>query len=523
MNDRLALLHLALLALTLLALILRVWSLGAFSVTHDEAYGLWIATRSLAPTGVLPAAARDVHPPLYYLLLHFWLALGPSKDVWARLPSVLLGVALVPALYALGRRLWNVRAGLVAALLAALSPLAVAQAREARMYPLAVLLLTLAAYALLRATKDDSRQTKSAPLCWWAAYTVLSVLALYTHYYAGFVLVAFTCYVLRVAYSMPHQTKHETRNTFYALLSALAIATLYLPWLPALADQFSRVRADFWIPPPSPEGVGKVAQTLSFFAITPRPPTATPVDLAVKVVGAACVAVALLVVCAASLLSGCINQPGGVEALAGNRLKARPEHVLRGSGWLPALWLAVPLLLAIAVSLVGPSVFEPRYFAVCLPAFVLLVARGVVALPGRVLKATLLTGLVIASLASLHTLTTFPAYRSPDTRSAAAWLRAYAAPADLVVHTSQVSLRPIVWYNGDDAAGVLIDDAVLQPGPGLAAASRVLLVVPYDVRLAAGPRRADATAAEWAAQHDLWDLRTVARFWGIHIYEWANG
>jgi hypothetical protein len=67
---------------------------------------------------------------------------------------------------------------------------------------------------------------------------------------------------------------------------------------------------------------------------------------------------------------------------------------------------------------------------------------------------------------------------------------------------------------------VLSDDPAFPDR--LASATRVLLVVPYDVRLADGPRQADTLAAEWVAQHGLWDLRTVARFWGVHIYEWTN-
>ncbi|MBU0492727.1 MAG: glycosyltransferase family 39 protein [Chloroflexi bacterium] len=474
--------RLLLLLVILLALALRAGGLGAWSVTHDDAYGLWVATQPLSD--VLPAIVRDVHPPLYYLLLHGWLALGPHSDMWARLPSVLAGAALVPVMYALGRWLWDRRTGLAAALLATLSSLAVAQAREARMYPLVVLLLALAAYALLRATRERRAR-------WWVAYVILAVLALYAHYYAALVLIAFAFYVLRITWS-------RSRNTLYALGSTLAITIFLMPWLPALLDQIGRVRAGFWIPPPSLAAVGRVAQTLAFYAVTPRPATATPADFAVKVVGAGCV-VALLAVLVA-----------GSRRLAGGGY-GRPV-------WLPVLWLIVPVALAYAVSLAGPSVFEPRYFAVCLPAFWLLVARGVTALPGRALRSVVLAGLVLASLASLVILFTYPAYRPPDTRAAAAWLWERTDPGDLVVHASQFSLRPVVWYNGDGNAGVLVDDPALPAQ--LAAASNVRLVVPYDVRVADGPRQADAIAAECAAQHGLWDLRTVARFWGVHIYSY---
>ncbi len=503
---------LALGALTGLALILRAWGLGAPSVTHDEAYGLWVATRPLAE--VLPATAHDVHPPLYYLLLHAWLALGPHSDTWARLPSALMGTALVPLMYALGRRLWDTGTGLVAALLATLSPLAVAQAREARMYPPVTLLLALAAYALLHTVAGRR-------LRWWAASVFLSLLALYTHYYAVFVLVAFLTYCI-----FPfHNTKLVSRFTLYACLLSIASCLLfYSPWLPMLFDQLSRVRAGFWIPPPSPQEVGKVAQALAFYAVTPRPPTATPEDLAVKVVGAGCVVVALLIALIydhrpQTVTGGFVQSDPGADA--------GEQSVTGGRGcavWLPTLWLIIPVALAYVVSLVGPSVFEPRYFAVCLPAFWLLVARGTLAWPGRALKMTLLTGLLVAALASLYTLFTYPACQPPDTRSAAAWLRERHAPAALVIHTSQFSLRPIVWYNGDDKAGVLADDPAIPARlDSLVTASRFRLVVHYDVRRADGPRQADANAAAWAASHGLWNLRTVARFWGIHVYEWANG
>jgi uncharacterized membrane protein len=43
--------------------------------------------------------------PLYYFLLHFWLFFGKSEFM-LRLPSAVLSVATVPALYSLGKRLF---------------------------------------------------------------------------------------------------------------------------------------------------------------------------------------------------------------------------------------------------------------------------------------------------------------------------------------------------------------------------------------------------------------------------------
>ena len=103
----------------------------------------------------------DQHPPLYYILLHFWMKLGDNA-VTARSLSALTGALTIPAIYWLGRRLAGRDVGLLAALLLALSPFHVRFAQETRMYTLLTLNATLALLALA-CLLTDPRAAK-APL-----------------------------------------------------------------------------------------------------------------------------------------------------------------------------------------------------------------------------------------------------------------------------------------------------------------------------------------------------------------------
>src|SRR5262245_7571048 len=126
-------------ALCALALAVRLWGLGEPALWLDEAFS-WGDARQ--PFGLIVGARVDVHPPLYYGLLHLWMPLAGEGEYALRLPSALLAVLATPAAWVLGRRLGpgGAFAGGLAAGLVALSPVAVGYAREARMYALALAL-----------------------------------------------------------------------------------------------------------------------------------------------------------------------------------------------------------------------------------------------------------------------------------------------------------------------------------------------------------------------------------------------
>jgi uncharacterized membrane protein len=87
-------------------------------------------------------------------LLHGWMARSGDTAYYVRLLSVLFGVATIPVIYLIGKRLSSPVVGLAAAVLLAFSPFHIRFAQEARMYTLLTLNTAVALYALVRLLTD---------------------------------------------------------------------------------------------------------------------------------------------------------------------------------------------------------------------------------------------------------------------------------------------------------------------------------------------------------------------------------
>ena len=67
-----------LLAILLVGFGLRLYRLGAESLWYDETVSAFLAGQSAA--GLIAHTARDIHPPAYYLLLHYWTRLAGQTE-----------------------------------------------------------------------------------------------------------------------------------------------------------------------------------------------------------------------------------------------------------------------------------------------------------------------------------------------------------------------------------------------------------------------------------------------------------
>jgi mannosyltransferase len=212
----------ALLVATAVSVLLRTGGLHA-GFWIDEGIAVGIASHDL---GDIPALLRqDGSPPLYYLLLHEWLALFGSSEAAARSLSLVFAAIAVPVSWSAAAAIAGRRAGTVAAALAAGCPLFSYYAQEARMYTLVALLSLVATAAFVR----GHRATLAGAL----------VLLLYTHTWGVFLLAAMT-----VAWVV------QGRNARDGAVVAAAVALLYAPWLPSLAFQVLHTGAP-WSTSPS--------------------------------------------------------------------------------------------------------------------------------------------------------------------------------------------------------------------------------------------------------------------------------
>ena len=102
----------------LLAFGLRMVYLYSRPLWYDEAFAVLYASLSPAQmlygtvTPVEGAGAADVHPLLYYFLLHGWMELIGTSPFAARFFSVGLGMITVSLLWRLAARFFDRRTGL---------------------------------------------------------------------------------------------------------------------------------------------------------------------------------------------------------------------------------------------------------------------------------------------------------------------------------------------------------------------------------------------------------------------------
>jgi mannosyltransferase len=176
--------------LTVLAAALRFATLGVQSYHHDEIVtasrilrdGFWHAMDAVG--------FSESAPPLYYALAWLWTQVTGTGEVGLRSVSALAGVATVPVAFLLGAQLSGRRAGILAAALVAVNPMLVWYSQEARGYALFVLLTALSLLYFLRALDQGRRRD-------FVAWGIASALALATHYFAAFPIVAEALWLLR--------------------------------------------------------------------------------------------------------------------------------------------------------------------------------------------------------------------------------------------------------------------------------------------------------------------------------------
>lgn len=190
------------------------------SVWRDEAFSFFMARRSVFK--IILASANDFNPPLYYLLLHFWMYLAGHSDEALRFLSFLFHITGSYYAYLLGRKLSGKRQAFFLFLFYLINPMLLYFAFEMRMYSLYAALSMAAIYYFY--TKD------------WKKYLVSAVLGLYSHSYFVLLIVSLAFY---------NFVKRKSRKI---LLKTLLPIVFFLPWVPIMAIQFVKSK-ESWLYP----------------------------------------------------------------------------------------------------------------------------------------------------------------------------------------------------------------------------------------------------------------------------------
>jgi mannosyltransferase len=139
---------------TLIGVFLRVLFLAKNGMWLDETFSVWLANQSV-PDLLHWAARIDPHPPLYYLMLHYWMARYGDTPYYVRLLSALFGTITIPVIYLIGKRISGAMMGFTAAVFLALSLFNIYFGQETRMYTFLTFNAAVALYALVRLLTDS--------------------------------------------------------------------------------------------------------------------------------------------------------------------------------------------------------------------------------------------------------------------------------------------------------------------------------------------------------------------------------
>jgi uncharacterized membrane protein len=388
--------------LVALALVARLIGLDG-GLWVDEIYSLVRSFR--APLGtILTEFWGDNHHPFYAVLAHASRALFGEAPWAVRLPAMLMGVAAIPMLYALGTTVVRQREALLAALLLAVSYHHVWFSQNARGYSAIALVAIVTMWALLRGVATGQRR-------YFVLYGIAAGLGAYTHLTVVFVVVghALAALVFLAVPGMPVDRRALVRGGLVAFtLGAVVTLTLYAPMLGEVID--------FFLHRPSQlRGVS-----------TPRWAFVETIRVLVLGLGAG-----LALVGGTVLVAGIVVGASGVASLwSRNRLFV--------------LMLVGPCLVTVAGAALARGTMYPRFFFFAIGPAMLLAVRGAYAacgwLAGRTGRAAFgeplaTAGIVGVALLSAASLSFNDRYPKQDFEGAMRAVLAERGPGDAVVTT----------------------------------------------------------------------------------------
>jgi 4-amino-4-deoxy-L-arabinose transferase-like glycosyltransferase len=366
-----------------LALVLPHYATRPF--WFDELVSLEVA--GLSPRALVDYVSTvEANMALYHALLGAWLGIS-AGEAGVRALSIAFALLALPFLYALARRLYGRRAAAIAVLLMSVNVSYVGYARDARSYALTLLLVTASAFFLVRAL--DASHPRD-----WALYAATAALAVWAHLFAVLVVAAQLAWLL---------LERRGVRRRHAIVAVSALGALLLPLGLAILLGGQQPQLD-WLTRPGPQKLPGLFQWFLESRVT----------------------VVLYFLGGATAL---------LAALADRR--RNPSRRPRSESLL-LLWLLLPPAAGFVVSYASP-VYLYRYFLVCLPALVLLVAAGFARMRPVWLGVALVAVTVALSVRTVESCQPDCKIRHDDWEAAAAYLRARARPSDgIVVYPAQV-------------------------------------------------------------------------------------
>jgi mannosyltransferase len=411
-------------------LLLRFWTRSGLWL--DEALTVDVARQ---PLHDLPNALKhDGAPPLYYVLLHFWIRIfGQSNDAVRALSGV-IAVLTLPVAWLCGKRFGGRAVAWTTLVLLASAPFAVYYATEARMYALVILLTGLGFLALRRALEAPRPGNL-------VAVAIVTAALLYSQYWSLYLVgIVAAWLVVGIVRARRHGRPQEAR--WPALLAIAAGCLLFVPWLPTFLYQTKHTGTP-WAAPPN---FSAVINAVTGFTDNQGSTQSTGTNQG-----------RLLAIIYFAMLALALFGVGKSDRIVELDLRTRPRA--RGTTFV----VVGTLFAAIAGGILTASAFSPRYAAVVFLPLILLVALGTTTLLNPKVRVVLVAIAVAAGLvSSAQNVTT----QRTQANQIAAVINSQAQPGDVIGFCPD-QVGPAVYREIDDPSRYHMITFPRETGPAI--------------------------------------------------------
>lgn len=330
---------------------LRAYGLAAQSLWNDEGTSIALARTSLP--AIANAAAHDIHPPLYYFLLHFWIIAAGTSEYAVRYLSLFAGVLLIAVTFRIARLLFDQEVAVIATGLSVLSAFQVYYSQETRMYIWVTFWGAVSVWAMLCLLlslwrSNEKPEGRPKRILYFAVYVFATLAALYTQYYAFTLILfenlAFLVWLILAWRKGRAVLRLQFGTTLGWIGAQILVALAFAPWIAFASSSIAS-----WPGISEPMGLFAMAwRILSSFVVG----LDAPRDLQVWIVA----------IYAFFFFFGLLPS----------------RDLFKQSAWgivVALLWAVVPFVAMFTVSLVRPA-YNPKFLLLATPGFLILVARG---------------------------------------------------------------------------------------------------------------------------------------------------
>jgi len=337
----------------ILNILLKTLFLDYRDLSVDEPYTVFYSQKSLSE--LLKMFETENNPPLFFLILHFWIRLFGISVFAVRFLPMIFSSLTVLFLYKTGKRFFNNEIAITTSILYTFSNFHQFYSQETRVYSLYCLLSVISMYLFLFIISGKGKRNHYV----WLLVT--NTLLIYSHFFGFFIIVVQIASAVFIAPIRRHYLKGQ-----FIILAFTII--LYIPYLRLIIQRFLVASEGTWLSPP---GFADIYNLLWSYTNVPVVTVLTIVLLAIS---------AFLFIC--------------------RRIKQSNIRI-RNYVKVIYIWFFLPLIVIFAVSQIIPA-FHTRYMIFLSIAYYFLLAFAVETFPRKWLRYILILGITGAMAGTFH-------------------------------------------------------------------------------------------------------------------------